>query len=106
MEPKQNFLERFWYLFVIVAVILIGVTIGLWIGNQRSIRVAQVETTPPVVQEEIPQQKAAEIDQATADLEAQGESDEIEEIEFDIQNTDLSGIDQELTDIEKELSSE
>ncbi len=39
------------------------------------------------------------------ELNKQSESTEVESIEKDLDNTDLSNLDQELTDIEKELDS-
>ena len=104
MEPKTNFFEKFWYLFVILAVVLVGVIFGLWISNkQAALRISQI--TPPVEQlTPTPLPEAAEIDQQTATLENQQASDEISPIEADIQATDLTGIDKELTDIEAEIS--
>lgn len=106
MKEKTNFLEKFWYLFVILAFILISAVGGLWFYNQRAIQEksdqAQMgvenfipeETTPPT-----------EEDAQTAALEQQSDSDEISQIEADIQATDLSDIDKELADIEVEIAN-
>lgn len=96
-ESKPNFFQRFWFVFVILAVVLILLVGILWITNQR-LMVPKAPPTPtptPVV----------EIDTTTAALEQQGTSDEITAIEADLETTDLSDIDKELTDIEAELTS-
>ncbi len=105
MEEKTNFLEKFWYIFVIVAIILIGVTVGLWFNNQKiaSTNTTQKTITPMV---EIPSpQSSINEDTQTAALENQSESDEIEAIEADLQATDFSNLDQEMASIEAEISN-
>jgi uncharacterized protein HemX len=97
-EPKQaGFLERFWYLFVILAILcLIGIG-GLWFLNQR--KLSQTPSLPTPTPTET-------VDQTTQELKEQGKSDEIDEIEADLKSTNLTNLDQELEDIEKELTSE
>lgn len=56
--------------------------------------------TPTSAVSELPE----EIDSATATLEVQSVSDEVTDIENDLNDTSLTDIDKELTDIETELS--
>jgi len=106
MEQK-NFFEKFWYLFVIIAIVLIGVVSTLWIINQKSLKLSKEKTTPPVVQQEVTPQPTPTLitDEATTNLETQSDSDEVGAIENDIKATDLSNIDKELADIEGEIST-
>ncbi len=107
MENKKNLFERFWYIFVIIAVVLIGVVGYLWFNNQSLLKLkvseaplGQMFIEPEDMTEEI------ETDEMTTELQKQGSSDQIEEIEEDLQNTDLTGITKELDDIESEIGSE
>ncbi|MBI2405705.1 hypothetical protein HYV21_01480 [Candidatus Microgenomates bacterium] len=76
---------------VIVALVAgIAVVIG-----QRGIPKTLIPTATPLVSEDI----------KTQQLSQQGASDDPAAIEQDLNDTDLSGIDKELTDIERELSS-
>ncbi|MBM3205683.1 hypothetical protein FJZ41_02450 [Candidatus Shapirobacteria bacterium] len=102
MEEKPNFLEKFWYLFVILAVVLLGVVGGLWYNNQKSAQLGTTGQGAPTVEEQIA--PTGETDTQTAQLENQSDSDEVSEIENDLGNTDFSGIDQEINDIEGEIS--
>jgi flagellar basal body-associated protein FliL len=102
MEEKTNFFEKFWYLFVILAVILVGIVAGLWFYNQKSLsRLAQ--TSAPA--EEIIPTVTEETDTQTTALESQSASDEITYIEADLQSTDLSNLDREMLDIEAEINN-
>ena len=93
-ESKPGFLNRFWFLFVIAALIcLVGIGV-LWFLNKRQATPTTVAPTPT---------PAEEVDEATRQLEQQGTSDEIDEIEADLNATDLTEIDKELTDIDNEL---
>jgi hypothetical protein len=103
MEEKTNFFEKFWYIFVILAVILIGVVAGLWFYNQKSLEGLSQTTAP--AEEIIPQDVEEETDAQTAALESQSESDEIPSIETDLENTNLENIDKEITDIETEINN-
>jgi len=103
MEEKTNFFEKFWYLFVILAVILIGVVAGLWFYNQKSLSLLNQTSAP--AEEVIPQAVEEETDTQTAALESQSESDEVASIEADLENTDLGNIDKEITDIEAEINN-
>jgi len=107
MENKKNLFERFWYIFVIIAVVLIGVVGYLWFNNQSLLKLkvseaplGQMFIEPEDMTEEI------ETDEMTTELQKQGSSDQIEEIEEDLQNTDLTGITKELDDIESEIGGE
>jgi len=106
MEQK-NFFEKFWYLFVIIALVLIGTLTFLWFNNQKALKNAQqAQQTPTVEEVETASPTPTVItDQTTANLETQSDSDEVADIEADINNTDLTDIDKELADIETELST-
>ena len=101
MEEKTNFLEKFWYLFVILAVILVGVVGGLWFYNQKTLQESSSQIAP-VAEEMAP---ITEEDAQTAALEQQSDSDEMADIEADLEATDLSNLDDEMADIETEIAS-
>ena len=105
MEQK-NFLEKFWYLFVILAIILISAVGSLWFYNQKTLQESSRQIAPGA-EEMITEETAlpTEEDTQTAALEQQSDSDEINDIEADIQATDLSNLDKELADIEAEIAS-
>ena len=102
MEEKTNFFEKFWYLFVILAVILVGIVAGLWFYNQKSLS-RLTQTSAPA--EEIIPTVAEETDTQTTALGSQSASDEITYIEADLQSTDLSNLDREMLDIEAEINN-
>ena len=52
-----------------------------------------------------PQQKEATYEQEVKMIESQSDSDTVDDIEKDLIDTQLNGLDKELMDIEKELSS-
>ena len=110
MEEKQTFLEKFWYLFVIVAIFLLGSVAFLWMNNQNinQIKESQDERTETKQQEQIINEdvQGEEKDKATEKLQEQSGSDEIEDIEYDLQTTDFTDIDKELDDIEKTIGEE
>jgi len=101
MEEKTNFLEKFWYLFVILAVVLVGVIGGLWFNNQKVLQESSNQNAP--VAEEIT--PTTEEDTQIAVIEQQSDSDEVNDIESDIQATDLSNLDKEMANIEAEIAS-
>ena len=103
---KTNFLEKFWYLFVILAIILISAVGSLWFYNQKTLQESSRQIAPGA-EEMITEETAlpTEEDTQTAALEQQSDSDEINDIEADIQATDLSNLDKELADIEAEIAS-
>ena len=72
---------------------------GLWVVNQGSLESKTTPTPTPIPN------SAAKLDSATAVLEQQGTSDELSDIETDLETTDLTNIDKELSDIESELFS-
>lgn len=99
--PKDKGINRFWYLFLILGLLgLIGVGY-LWSSNQQLFRqVKTIETLvspteSPFIETEDP---------ALVKLGRQSSSDEIGVIEKDLTDTDLANLDQELTEIERELS--
>ena len=112
MEEKQSFLEKFWYLFIIIAAICLGGVGFLWMNNQNVLKLKagiqkpQEETEQMEMQEEAPIEEQEEFDEATEKLEQQQESDEIENIEYDLQTTDFTDIDKELGEIDSELEGE
>jgi len=104
LEPKQSrfkSLEKLWFVPLILAILAILIIGGLWISNQGFLK---PEPSPTPLPSPIASPEAEE-DAATAALEEQSTSDEIEEIEADLEATDLDDIDEELTDIENELSA-
>ena len=105
MEQK-NFLEKFWYLFVILAIILVGVVGGFRFFNQKTLQESSSQIAPGT-EEMITEETAppTEEDTQTAALQQQSDSDEINDIEADLQATDLSNLDKELADIEAEIAS-
>jgi hypothetical protein len=112
METKPNFFEKFWYIFVGLAIILILALGSLWFLNQKTIKeqraLQQLEAEKAANQAAIidsttENQVPAETDTQILQLENQGSSDEVEEIENDLNNTDFSNIDQETASIDSEL---
>lgn len=116
MEKKTNFFEKFWYLFVGLAIVLILTIASLWFLNQKTINeqkaLKQIEMENAAKQELL--NKAvigaitptpAETDVQTLQLENQGSSDEIADIEKDLTNTNLDTIDQEKDTIDQELNN-
>lgn len=100
-EEKQGVFKKFWYVFailgVIVALCLMFLVYGyLKLGQQKPASTPTPIPTPTATEE---------IDEQTSALGEQGTSDETEDIEADLEATDLSEIDQELEDIDSELSS-
>jgi uncharacterized protein HemX len=99
-DPKGG--GRKW-MFILGLVLVVGIgaiTIGFISGRKareakRSQREERVAPTP-----------MAEEDALTDQYEKQSSSDEIADIEADLNATSFEGIDEELTDIDKELSSE
>lgn len=89
--------DKLWFIPVILALVVVIVVGALWVTN-KGLLIPQPSPTPTPT-------PAAEVDEGTAALEEQGTSDEVSEIEADLNATDLSDIDKELTDIENELTS-
>lgn len=101
VPDKPNFLERFWFVFVGLAFIALLAVGGLWAINQKLITPKTISTPTPLPTPS----PVVEIDTMTSALEQQGTSDEISAIEADLEETDFSTLDQELSDIEAELST-
>jgi len=113
MENKNNFFEKFWYLFVGLAAILILTLAGLWFLNQKTLSEQakkQAQEEAALLQTETEQANLEEVspetDSQILQLENQGSSDEIEEIEKDLLNTDLENLNQGEDLIEQELNKE
>jgi hypothetical protein len=106
METKINFFEKFWYIFVIIALILIAVVTTLWFNNQKSLKNKQNQVIQPPVETMIqPTLTLVPGDTATVNLETQSDSDEISSIENDIKATNLTDLNKEMATIEAELSN-
>ena len=106
METKTNFFEKFWYIFVIIALILVAVVTTLWFNNQKSLKNQQNQAIQPPIETMIqPTPTLVPGDTATVNLETQSDSDEVGDIENDIKATDLSSVDKELAAIEEEIST-
>lgn len=109
MEEKQTFLEKFWYLFVIIAVFSLGSVAFLWMNNQNINQIKQQleeNKTPTQQTTPAPSQQQEEVDEAIQKFKQQSSGDEIKDIENDLQNTDFTGIDKELDEIEKMIEEE
>lgn len=85
--------DKLWFIPVILALGAVIVVGALWVTN-KGLLAPKPSPTP-----------VAGVDEDTAALEEQGGSDEISTIEADLNATNLSNIDKELTDIDSELSS-
>lgn len=96
---KPNLLKRFWFIFAALGIVLVLSVGAFFISRQQP-------TTPEVanVPTPIPSPTPTEEDEIAA-LEQQGSSDEIAAIENDVNETDLSELDQELADIDDELAT-
>jgi len=92
-------LDKLWFIPVVLALVAIIALGGLWAVNKGLLTLKPSPSPTPMAS------PSAELDEDTTALEEQGTTDEISEIEADLNATDLSDIDQELTDIESELSS-
>ena len=106
METKTNFFEKFWYIFVIIALILVAVVATLWSNNQKSLKNQQNQVIKPPAETMIqPTPTLVPGDTATVNLETQSDSDEISSIENDVKTTDFTDLDKELAAIEGEIST-
>ena len=101
VEGKSNILKRFWYLFLIFGVVIV-ISLGMFVYGYQKLGQEKPTPTPTPVLTPTPIEEG---DEQTSALEEQDTSDEVGDIEADLEATDLSGIDQELEDIDSELSS-
>lgn len=86
-----------------VVIIAVGYFLVVRLGKTKPPRSVTPSPVPtPTIVSKLP---ITEADTATAALEEQSDSDEIADIEKDLNSTSLKDIDKELTDIESELSS-
>lgn len=101
-EPEKSPPKWFWpvlgTIFIVFILTMTVLMIRLLRINIQKATVPQVMPTPTAGARPV-----TETDFPTAKLEQQGTSDEIDDIEADLEATDLAGIDQELEDIEAEL---
>ena len=87
---------------VVVVIAAVGYFLVVKLGKTETQKPVTPSSTPtPTVVSKLP---IGEGDASTVALEEQGNSDEIADIEADLNSTDLAEIDQELADIESELS--
>ena len=105
MEEKTNFFEKFWYIFVIIALALLVAVIILWANNKKSLSRQESQIGQPVQQVVTQPTPTIVSDVTTANLEAQSDSDEVRDIENDINATDLTNLDKEIADIEQEINN-
>jgi len=96
-EPKKSGLQQYWYLLVALVLVVFMSVGGIWFIKQGRFNPQPSPTPFP--------SPTAEADQGTEALDEQGSSDEIDEIEKDLDNTDLNNLDKELSDIESELAT-
>lgn len=103
-ERKLGF-GKLWFIPVILALVAVILVSALWVTN-RNLLAPRLLLAPTLTPTPTPTATpAAKVDEDTVALEEQGTSDEISEIEADLNATDLTEIDKELTDIENELAS-
>jgi len=95
--PETGKFDKLWFIPVILALVAVIVVGALWVAN-KGLLAPSPSPTPTA-------SPSAELDEDTAALEEQGTSDEISKIEADLNATDLTDIDKELTDIEDELET-
>lgn len=89
MEPKKE--GRVGAIIGSIIIILIIIVGGIYFFNSVSDRMNKAGEVAPAV------------DSATLELQVQSDSNEVDSIEVDLQNTDLDGLDKELEDIDKEF---
>ncbi len=92
-------------IFVILALVILLGLVAV-VGGVISGRFAQQRSQNQQAQEREVISPAEEDDVMTQKLEEQSDSDAIEDIETDLNATSFSGIDEELADIDQELSAE
>ena len=94
--------KRMALIAIVVLVLALGAVVAGIISGQRARRTTQAEREEVVV----PTPTPTEEDALTAQYEQTSDSDEIADIEADLQATSFEGIDAELSDIDRELSAE
>lgn len=96
---KPSLLKRFWFIFAALGIVLV-LSVGAFFISRQQPAPPEVAGVPTP----IPSPTPTEEDEIAA-LEQQGASDETAAIEADINQTDLSKLDQELADIDDELAA-
>ena len=100
---RPSFFKKYGLVLIILDVILV---LGLVVMGASYIRMSQERALPsPTPMPTSLPTPSEETDAQTSALEEQGTSDEVEDIEADLEATELSDIDKELEDIESELTS-
>ncbi|MCL5019007.1 MAG: hypothetical protein M1426_00815 [Patescibacteria group bacterium] len=104
-ENLPNKPKTILYLLIVLVIIATIASLGVILFNysKPSTPVSQVTATPTAVAA-LPTPTMAAEDPATQKLTSQGTSDEIADIEKDLNNTDLTNIDKEVGDINSELN--
>lgn len=108
-QKNLGLIGRFWYVFLVLGLGAVSVVVYLWYSNQKIIKdLNRQELKVPMRKATLaPVEIEAEVedeDELLEELEQQSDSDEILEIEKDLSATFLSDLDQELDEIDKELS--
>lgn len=85
--------------WVVTGIVIVIVVAGFYVWPKQSSSPANTNEETPVVQEETPDATAAALQQVSP-------SDEISDIENDLNNTNTSDLDKELQDIETEVNTE
>ena len=101
-EPQETPRKRMALIAIVVLVLALGAVVAGIISGGRARQTRQTDREEVVV----PTPTPVEEDALTAQYEQTSDSDEIADIEADLQATSFEGIDAELSDIDRELSKE
>lgn len=97
--PPESKLTRFWYLILIIGLVSIAAIFFLWFSNQK-LKEKQAAIDLPLESQTITEEEDKQLEK----LNKQANSDELWSIEADLAATELDFLDQELNQIENELS--
>lgn len=84
--------------WIVTGVVIVVVVAGFYMWPKEGASPANAPEESQIVQEEV--------DASAAALQQVSSSDEVSDIEQDLNNTDLSGLDKEIQDIETEVNAE
>ncbi|HUW21781.1 MAG TPA: hypothetical protein VMW41_03850 [Candidatus Bathyarchaeia archaeon] len=99
-QKKGSSFDNFWYLFFLVGLISLIITLFLWSSNQKLRHKTSQDFYRPVPPVNTP---TPTIIQVNDQQQPEAESDEISVIENDLKETDLSQLDLESEEISQEL---
>ena len=85
--------------WIVTGVVIVVVVAGFYMWPKEGASPVNAPEENQVVQEQ-------EIDASAAALQQVSPSDEVDDIVQDLNNTDLSGLDKEVTDVETEVNSQ